>query len=490
MAKDNGDDLSLQTTELDGNKSPEEIAENLEEVIDPTDESNTSEDRLNNKSDKVEPSVSPCPTYKDMATWTVEDDMPSPMDSSTPVDSPDLSQIRRFKQYRHEESEGIMPLPPHPYLNSPTETNLNHPLPQTSTCFTVSSQLQSREARLYENVPPNPTSKSGIESLGLIFHPPQAAQSHPSPHTEHGATNEFLSVSDFLNGGGGFGGPPSRSSWVDSGRESLSFDGESGLTPNNSNSNNSNNSGRNNCGSYFYAPPQQDFSPSHHTPYPSKLRSSNGEQRRSRRDRLVRQKHALDEFSYQFQPNSASPTGTSGGGVNSMCSYLAVPSPRRSVLSSGIATNAALAAVSPISLHRHPNAQALMLQENKRTRGLIPGAESPYAVNSESERRSHHTDSHGGSFNEHSRLSRLVRSPSRGLTSSSSGTKYKVQHSTGCARYKNDSFDYGELPSHQMFPKRHLLGPNRQFSQPYSVQAVPPPNQPQNHRSFPANLLR
>ncbi|CAG7733634.1 unnamed protein product [Allacma fusca] len=449
-------------------------------------------------------SRSPLVTYKDTSTWTAEDGMPSPIETS-PVSSPILSHSNfvfptdieppsavvlsssgkpcktrthssgchsglshSHSQGRHHHHHS------HQHRQHRRQQKIINPQ-QLSECFTVSSQLMSREARLYENVP---TTASGLENLGILlseYHPSNSSSSgqllsHSSNNSNETAStsnnsgknsssanlnNELLSVTDLLGVG-----PPSRTSWADSGRESLSFDGEN---------NNSNGSSKN---LLLYPPPPPiplsvgpnhsnfgNMSSLHHHNCSSPLHMSSngnniiqnsgaGSSRKSRRDRLVRQKQAIEET---FHPIDK--MGTNGTG---MSQYLAVPSPRKGVISGGmIASNLANAAASPINLQRHPNSAQMLLQENKKSHPLIP-CESPYILTATNEW------THGGKMGRN-------KSPQR-MGGASGGACGNGGHSVAARLAKSSgkyhqSFDYGELPSHQMFPKRHLLAQGqRHFS--------------------------
>jgi hypothetical protein len=544
--------------------------------------------------------------FRDSATWTQEDDMPSPLSDLSPVHSPRKSgksssrgsggggghhhpsQFDHQYQYHpqthqvylrdRESSSGgrhSHNLAPNSSSGGPSSSRNSrshhstsrgihqsqsnqrntgggaggtssvvgefiHHQPQQhhqpTECFTVSSQLLSREARLYENVPTTqgeletleillagegcnyPTSggsagasntskasssqtsktqSSGInsssknnagsgsgggrESTGssansnhhhsnhnlLLHHHHHSATNLnlvPSPTTTANSVEQLFSVSELLGPGSCLavgGGPPSRTSWVDSGRESLSFDGEN------------NNSGGSTRNLLLIPPPPpppinyQGFVPNsiimqaqkhHHQQLQHSPSHSQGSSRKtgSRRERLVRQKEAIDETFLPIPTNSDMKLGMEGQ-VGGGGGYLAVPSPRRGVIPGNvIASNFTAAASSPISLQRHPPPSQIMLQENKKNRPLIP-CDSPYGIMS-GPGLGLGTGGTGdwtfgrSSDKKGSQMTRDLlrcRSPQRGRSSRSKG--------------HNQSFDYGELPSHQMFPKRHLLT-NRQLS--------------------------
>lgn len=537
------------------------------------------------------------------------------------------------------------------------------PPPQQAECFTVSSQLLSREAKLYENVP---ATQGELETLEILLasggsgdsnYPPSggsgsgggasnttastsntsgtSGQSHTQSHHKtsshgggnnngsnngnhrsthhhhqqqkqqphqhhhhhhssnhhllhedyvhgqhsHSATNlnttnaansseQLFSVSDFLGPGGGLsvgnnnGGPPSRTSWADSGRESLSFDGEN---------NNSTGSTRNLLLIPPPPPPPINYlastssaavghstfgnshgsssmmHPSHHTQQHhgagggskhsshhhhhtshhhshhhhshSQVQSSDSpshhqthNSKRSRRERLVRQKHAVNDETLYPQGGADK---NSGMGIGDNSGFMVVPSPRRGILSGSMqASNFVAAAASPINLQRHPPASQIMLQENKKNGPLIP-CESPYGIMAGGAGpvgtgEWSYPETFGDNFRRPTNKSHLTsnllrsRSPQRGIRGMGG-----IDESGGGGRSRkgnnNSSFDYGELPSHQMFPKRHLLT-SRQFSghRGYSpgtsgtmqnnngTSGLCPPTgfQPMQHRSFPVGVFR
>ncbi|CAL8083203.1 unnamed protein product [Orchesella dallaii] len=627
--------------------------------------------------------------YKDSATWTQEDDMPSPLSDLSPVASPRRKKEsnRNFhreldretghshnsllEQYHHYLLEQQQHKQPQAHrhsrggsgsksggsgsqhhhhahhsqqhhshqnpkssivgihqgnLKSQSHAHPHHPhqsqtqVPLQAECFTVSSQLLSREAKLYENVP---ATQGELETLEILLasggsgdsnYPPSggsgsgggasnttastsntsgtSGQSHKTsshgnnlnnnhnsnnghhrshhhhqqqqPHHHHhhllhqgyvhgqhshSATNlntntgnsaeQLFSVSDFLGSGGGLsvgnnnGGPPSRTSWADSGRESLSFDGENnnstGSTRNlllipppppppinylaststaghsgfnsssmmhpshhsqhHSSSKHSSHHSHHHHHHHHHSQAQASESPSHHQTHNTK---------RSRRERLVRQKHAIDESIFPSHGGSDKIDGGGEGTLNS--NLMGVPSPRRGLLPGNMqASNFIAAAASPINLQRHPPASQIMLQENKKNGPLIP-CESPYGIMAGGPGTVGTVDwpypeTFGENLRRNTNKSHLTgnilrsRSPQRGRGIGSKGN--------------NSSFDYGELPSHQMFPKRHLLT-SRQFSghRGYSPGAsgtmqnngnsglCPPTGfQPMQHRSFPAGVF-
>ena len=507
-------------------------------------------------------------TYKDTATWTAEDDMPSPVESS-PVDSPihssqsnntsnsninnNFHSIPEFQfepEHRHHHQHGGGRNRHHK-----RSQKIANPK-QVEECFTVSSQLMNREARLYENVP---STASGLDNLGVLL-----SEIHPSGE-RHGGQQQFdlknnsgnfisnheLSVSDLL--GVVVPGPPSRASWGDSGRESLSFDGENNNSNESSgkmmypppppiNTNPGSSTAYNNDGTmithHFHYQHQQQHCPSpshrgmssgytnnghqnHHQQHHHHQHQHNhGKKTSSRRERLVRQKEAIEET---FHPIEKSPRELGGGGNGG--GYLAVPSPRRGVLPSGvIASNLVSSAASPINLQRHPNSAELLLQENKKSHSLMP-CESPYILNttvndwncsrrkSPQGRASVSGCSGGGGGS--ALLSNVnITGGAIGLSRLGGGGNGKNRHGQGQGQQQHQSFDYGELPSHQMFPKRHLLaqGTRHFFQQPppaasmlsseqngksdnHHHQCPVPPGAAhligtQQHRSFPAGLFR
>ncbi|OXA58045.1 hypothetical protein Fcan01_07488 [Folsomia candida] len=446
-----------------------------------------------------------------------------------------------------------------------------HPVQE---CYTVSSQLLSREARLYENFP---TTQGELETLEILLtggescnyptsgggggfgrnnsnpkastsrnslyktnngggggsgsgsggssgtnnnnhillhyhhHSASNLNSSPGPGSIRNSVEQLFSVSELLGpgsclavggSGGGIGGgcgPPSRTSWVDSGRESLSFDGEN------------NNSGGSSRNLLLIPPPPpppinyQGFVNSsiimqaHHTSNQSPSHNSQAHSSRksgSRRDRLVRQKQAIDETFLPIPTNSTDNLGIDQGGTGGGCGYLAVPSPRRTggmMANNLIAANFCNAAASPISLHRHPPASQIMLHENKKNKPLIP-CDSPYGIMTGGHGNGDWTFG-GGTDKKGGQMSRdLLRCRSPQRTGRSRG---KNSH--------NQSFDYGELPSqHQMFPKRHLLSSRQLSSYNNHQQGFIPASggsqignnnpalilQPQQqHRSFPVGLF-
>lgn len=559
--------------------------------------------------------------YVDSATWTQEDDMPSPLSDLSPVQSPVKKKNSRSSgkrstgvgggasensshhqaggqfdhQYQYQSYRGVVgghrsrhqPSSGRSHQHSSrgihqSQTTSNqrfggvgsgefihhqpqqhhshsgHPLPE---CFTVSSQLLSREARLYENVPTTPgeletleilltggenypTSSggggSGRNSKGNASHrnshknngggssgsggsSSTTNNNHLLHHHHHSASNlnspggvgshrnsveQLFSVSELLGPGSCLavgGGPPSRTSWVDSGRESLSFDGEN------------NNSGGSSRNLLLIPPPPpppinyQGFTNSslimqnhHHVSSTQSPSHSHSQAHSSRKSggsrRLVRQKHAIDETFLPIPTNSTDNLGIDQGGMGGCgggSGYLAIPSPRRGapgmISNNMIAANFAGIAASPISLQRHPPASQIMLQENKKNKPLMP-CESPYGIMSGGTGDWSYGGDGRGTDKKGGQLSRDLlrcRSPQRGRL------RGKNSH--------NQSFDYGELPSHQMFPKRHLLT-SRQLSSHNGHHAGFPAGSSSNqvgnnnsafilqqqnqHRSFPAGLFR
>jgi len=416
--------------------------------------------------------------YKDMSTWTQEDEdvimyrgNTSPLsESSVTIDSPTeniftpqvLDQIAAIsfagkgrKRGRKSEGKTELLLAPQKAINSPYQVE----------CYSVSAQLMDRESRLYENTPKTQRELENMEILLRERNALRALHSANNSHSNlHGNMENLFSVTaDYLSKGGretgGNVGPPS---WGDSGRESLSFDGENNIMMGNPGSGSSRN-----LLLLPPPPPPANFANNSFGGNNNGGSGSSNSSSRRRRERLTRQKTPIqDTDSLNYHMHQAS-------------KYLAVPSPRRNTTAIGPSNNGGFMVPSPISLQRHPPAQQLMLQENKRSRPLIP-YESPYGE--------HHGGIPGG-YND-GRYALGTRSPHRvaGHVGSRIGARMKNH---------NQSFDYGELPSHQMFPKRHLLG-GRQFNGTHAPPSggnlasmlVMQQQQKENHRSIPASLFR
>lgn len=580
------------------------------------------------------------------------------------------SQSHHHHSHHHHHSQHHHPpLPPPP-----------PPHHQQAECFTVSSQLLSREAKLYENVP---ATQGELETLEILLasggsgdsnYPPSggsgsgggasnttastsntsgtSGQSHShknssnhgnnlnnnhnsnnnSHHSHHHRSNhsqqthhqqqsshhqthhphhnhhlfpqgfvhgqhshsannlntsntaansseQLFSVSDFLGPGGGLsvggnnnGGPPSRTSWADSGRESLSFDGEnnnstgstrnlllipppppppinylastSGAAVHNTfggngasstamhSSHHSHHHGggggtnkHSSSGHHSHHHSSRDHHHHHHTQSQMSSDSpshtshqTHRDTRRSRRERLVRQKHAVNDETLYPQPHSGSDKGL-GGMIDAGGGFMVVPSPRRigggtnsGILSGGMqASNFIAAAASPINLQRHPPASQIMLQENKKNGALI-ACESPYGIMAGGTSTVGTSDwAYPETFGDHFRRPTNKSHLTGNILRTKSPHRSRGLGDGSRKGNNNSSFDYGELPSHQMFPKRHLLQ-TRQFSGHHrgytpsggngtmqnngvntgvSGGLCPPTGfQPMQHRSFPAGVFR